>query len=173
MDKKYCVPFVAAIVERQHQGRLQLLIQTRWNTKYQSIYNGTFEFAAGTLDIEYENVYTAVAREIKEETGMVLKRIIDDSQTKVHSPQGVDAAFGFRPFCCTQQLREGRPWVGFIFRCEVEDGEPQDQAGESLNVHWEDATVVKQIYEETPEKLFTLELPAWDYYFQNVNTESL
>lgn len=169
MDKKYCVPFVAGIIERQHESRLQLLIQTRLNPRYESIYNGTFEFAAGTLDIEYENVYDAMAREIKEETGMVLKRIIDDSQTQVYSPNEVDAAFGFRPFCCTQQLKDGRPWVGFIFRCEVEDGIPVAQEGESSEVHWVDATEVKTMFEQTPEKLFALELPAWDYYFKAVD----
>ena len=165
MASNYCVPFVAGIIERQHQGKTQLLVQTRNHPDLISIYYGTLEFAAGTLDIEYENVYEALAREIKEETGMTLKRVIDDSQTKVHSPQGTDSVFGFRPFCCTQQLREGRPWVGFIFRCEVEDGEPIPQEGETTNVHWEDADVIKKIFMETPEKLFTLEVPAYEYYF--------
>ncbi len=171
MDKKYAVPFVAGIIERYHNGVLQLLIQTRQQTFTESIYNGTFEFAAGVLDKEYESVYDAIAREIKEETGMTLKRIIDDSQTKLHSPHKSDTAFGFRPFCCTQQLKDGRPWVGFIFRCEVEDGEPVAQESETRDVHWEDAAVVKTLYEQTPEKLFTLELPAWDYYFQTHNQQ--
>lgn len=164
----YAVPFVAAIIERQHNGETELLIQTRHHPSYESIYNGTFEFAAGTLDKVYENVYDAIAREIKEETGMTLKRIINDSQTEVFSPQGVDAVFGFRPFCCIQQLREGRPWVGFIFRCEVEDGNPVGQEGESQDVHWVSADDVKTLFEQTPEKLFTLEVPAWAYYFKEV-----
>src|SRR5690349_1932823 len=115
MDMKLCVPFVGAIIERRHNGKLQLLIQTRHQTHAYATYTGTLEFAAGTMDKEYESVYDAIAREIKEETGLTLKRVIDDSQTKVHTPQTSDAAFGFRPFCCTQQLKEGYPWVGFIF----------------------------------------------------------
>jgi 8-oxo-dGTP pyrophosphatase MutT (NUDIX family) len=168
MNDNYCVPFVAAIIERQHNGKTELLIQTRYNPNYESIYNGTFEFAAGTLDKAYENVYEALAREIKEETGMTLKDIINDSQTKVYTPQGqdIDAVFGFKPFCCVQQLREGRPWVGFIFRCEVEDGEPRGQDGESKDVHWVGIDEVRTLFEHTPEKLFTLEVPAWAYYFQ-------
>ncbi|MEK9196356.1 MAG: NUDIX domain-containing protein, partial [Patescibacteria group bacterium] len=89
-------------------------------------------------------------------------------QTKVHSPQKTDGAFGFKPFCCTQQLRDGKPWVGFIFRCEVEDGEPVAQDSETENVRWVDASEVKEMYEQTPEKLFALEIPAWDYYFQEI-----
>ena len=167
-DQNMAIPFVGGIIERRHEGKLQLLIQTRNNVR-QTTYNGTFEFAAGTLDKGYENVYEAIAREILEETGMTLKRINDDSQTRVHTPRQTDAAFGFRPFCCVQQLKVGRPWVGFIFRCEVEDGEPQAQEGETKDVHWADATEVKKMFLETPEKLFTLEIPAWDYYFQTVS----
>lgn len=160
------IPFVGGIIERTHEGEKQLLIQTRDQKGVKSIYNGTIEFAAGILDQPYENVYDAIAREIKEETGLTLKRIIGDSQTEVFSPQGIDAVFGFRPFCCVQQLKEGRPWVGFIFRCEVEDGEPVAQAGETKDVHWIGRQAVKALFEQSPDKLFTLEVPAWDYYFR-------
>jgi 8-oxo-dGTP pyrophosphatase MutT (NUDIX family) len=168
MDFKTAVPFVAGIIERIHDGKLQVLIQTRMHANSNAAYNGTLEFAAGTLDKLYENVYEALAREIKEETGLLLKSVIDDSRTDILSTGNNDAIFGFRPFCCTQQLKFGRPWVGFIFRCEVEDGEPTSQEGETQKVHWEDAAKVKEIYEATPEKFFGLELPAWQYYFQEV-----
>ncbi len=162
------VAFVGGIIERTHEGKKQFLIQTRWQQGVQSIYNGTLEFAAGRLDKPYENVYDALAREIKEETGMVLKRVINDSRTDAVSPHKTDGAFGFKPFCCTQQLRDGRPWVGFIFRCEVEDGEPVHQEEETRDVHWIDAREFKKIFDETPDKIFTLELPAWEYYFNEV-----
>lgn len=164
----YSIPFVAGIIERFHEGKRQLLIQTRFNPRFESIYNGTFEFTAGVLNKLYENIYDALAREIKEETGMTFKAILNDSRTEIHKPQKIDAAFGFRPFCCVQQLKDGRPWVGFIFRCEVEDGEPKAQEGETKNVHWVDYKEVKDMYDQTPEKLFTLELPAWEYYFKEV-----
>jgi 8-oxo-dGTP pyrophosphatase MutT (NUDIX family) len=168
MDFKTAVPFVAGIIERRHEGKLQLLVQTRMHDDPKAAYNGTVEFAAGTLDVLYENVYDALAREIKEETGLILKNVINDSRTEMFAPNQTDAIIGFRPFCCTQQLRFGRPWVGFIFRCEVEDGEPAAQEGETQNVHWEDAVKVKEIVDTTPEKIFGLELPAWHYYFQEV-----
>jgi len=41
MNDNYCVPFVAAIIERQHNGKTELLIQTRYHTNHESIYNGT------------------------------------------------------------------------------------------------------------------------------------
>jgi 8-oxo-dGTP pyrophosphatase MutT (NUDIX family) len=164
-----CIPFVGGIIERTYNGEKQLLIQTRFHSHGNTFYNGTFEFAAGRLDKAFENVYDALAREIKEETGLTLKAIINDSKTNVYNPQNSDGSFGFRPFCCVQQLKAGRPWVGFIFRCEVEDGEPRGQEGESKDVHWVSAKEVKKMFEQTPEKLFTLETPAWKYYFDEVD----
>ncbi len=162
-----CIPFVGAIIERHHNGQLQLLLQTRINQNAPQ-YVGTFEFAAGRMDKPFENAYDAIAREIKEETGLTIKQVIDDSQTDTYSPQKSDASIGFRPFCCVQQLRDGLPWVGFIFRCAVEDGEPMSQETESKDVHWVDASEVKQWFEQSPEKFFTLQLPAWEYYFKEV-----
>lgn len=166
-ELRFALPFVAGIIEREYNGQRQFLIQTRQDGR-NAIYNGTFEFAAGSLDKLYENVYKTLAHEIKEETGLILKRIINDSQTGVISAQKSDAAFGFRPFCCLQQLREGAPWVGFVFRCEVEDGEPRGQEGETKNVRWIGEQELKMLLERSPDKFFTLELPAWYYYFMEV-----
>ena len=165
----YALPFVGGIIERRHEGKLQVLVQTRIvPLQYKSIYHGTLEFTTGRLDKLYENVYDALAREIYEETGQKLKRIINDSQTEIVSPQKIDGAFGFRPFCCLQQLKDGRPWVGFIFRCEVEDSTLVDQPSETKDVHWHDAADIKNMVANSPEKLFTLDIPAWQYYFDEV-----
>lgn len=170
--REYAVPFVAAIIERFHDDQHQVLIQIRFHTTSDSIYNGTFEFAAGTLDKLYEDVYTAVKREVKEETNLIVKRFVDDVQTKPVSPHKVDLVFGFKPFFCTQQLKEGKPWVGFIFRCEVEDGEPAGQETESRDVLWMSIADFKKIFDAHPEKIFSLEYPAWEYYFETVKIDS-
>ena len=49
------------------------------------MYNGTIEFAAGTLDKLYENVYDAVARET--ETGLTLKKLLVIHKRKSTSPE--------------------------------------------------------------------------------------
>jgi 8-oxo-dGTP diphosphatase len=163
-----CIPYVAGIIEREHNGRRQLLIQTRWKPNRDPLYSGTLEFVAGTMDAPFENVYETLKRELKEEVGLELKAIINDSRTKIYSPQKTDASFAFRPFCCTQQLKEGMPWVGFIFRCEVEDGTPVPQLEEVKDPIWMDVKDVKNLFESSPEKFFTLEIAAWEYYFAEV-----
>lgn len=163
---KLAIPFVGGIVERQQDGKLELLIQTRWKQHSDPKYSGTFEFPAGVLDEPYENVYDALAREIAEESGLTLKTVKGDSRTQKTSPQDDDEVFGFRPFCCTQQLREGKPWIGFIFICEVEPGvEPKAQLSESKDAKWMPASEIEALIKTSPEKFFTLEVPAWEYYF--------
>lgn len=163
-----CIPFVGTIIEKKDGNDIKLLIQTRWNTKYKSIYNGTFEFVAGVLDKPYESVYEAITREVKEETGLTVKHFIDLNKTEAYSPNKTDLSIGFKPYCCTQQLKDGRPWVGFIFRCEVEHGEPISQPGETKDVHWINAKKLFYVYKNNPDKLFTLEIPAWEYYFKDL-----
>jgi SAM-dependent methyltransferase/8-oxo-dGTP pyrophosphatase MutT (NUDIX family) len=164
-----CLPYCGAIIERDNQGEIELLMQTRWKPHADPVYSGTLEFAAGVLDKPFEDVHDALAREIQEETGLTLKKIKHDVRTALLSTGRQDAIIGFRPFCCTQQLRNGRPWIGFIFVCEVEPGEPVAQLSETKDVGWMSKAAVQAIYEAAPAKLFGLELPAWQYYFEENN----
>lgn len=159
------IPYTGAIIERTRDGVKELLMQTRWKPHTDTLYSGTLEFPAGVLDTPYENIYDTLAREIKEECGLVVKSIQGDSRSKVYSPNGTDEVMGFRPFCCTQQLKDGKPWVGFIFICEVQDGEPVSKLGETRDAKWIPIHEVKEIFRKTPEKLFGLSLPALEYYF--------
>lgn len=163
---KMTIPFVGGIIERVNDGEVEILMQTRWKPNRDPLYSGTLEFPAGILDKPYESVYEALNREIKEECGLTLKKIRGDSQTKKYSPKGNDESFGFRPYCCVQQLKDGKPWVGFIFVCEVESGEPKAQVSEAKNPQWMKLSEVKRIFENEPEKLFALEISAWEFYFK-------
>jgi ubiquinone/menaquinone biosynthesis C-methylase UbiE/ADP-ribose pyrophosphatase YjhB (NUDIX family) len=161
---KSAIPYVGAIIERDHNGSTEVMIQTRWKPHSDQLYSGTLEFPAGALDKPFEFVYDTIAREIKEESGLTLKSIRGDSKTKIYSPKGSDEIIGFRPFCCTQQLKDGKPWIGFVFICEVEDGEPKAQLSEAKDAKWLPAKEVKELFEKSPEQFFGLELPAWEFY---------
>ena len=163
---RLAIPYAGAIIERTHNGTKELLVQTRWKPHADPLYSGTLEFPAGVLDKPFESVYDTVAREIKEESGLTLKSISGDSKTKIYSPKGTDEIIAFRPFCCTQQLKDGKPWIGFVFICEVEDGEPKAQLSEAKDAKWLPVDEVKRLFEKSPEQFFGLELPAWEYYFK-------
>lgn len=163
---KMAIPFAGAIVERGEGKSKEVLLQTRWQPAGDPVYSGTFEFPVGKLDKPYENIFDTVAREIREETGLTLKSIRGEDKTTIFDGGKDDGAIGFRPFCCLQQLKNGKPWVGFIFICTVESGEPKAQLDETREPHWIKVSKVKSMMKSNPEKFFTLELPAWEYYFK-------
>lgn len=162
-----CIPVVSAIVERVKDGKKEILVQTRWQPEIDPKYSGTIEIPAGWID-RYENVYEAVKREVFEETGLRVKKIIPEVKTKEYSPRD-DSNFAFVPFCCQQQLKGGKPWVGFVFLCEAEDGELRHQEEETKDVRWIEVKELKKIFENTPKKIFTLQLGVLEYYFRYQN----
>lgn len=174
MDDKYkgekwpfifALPFVGAIIDREVDGEKQLLVQTRHNPKRDMRYAGTIEFPAGILDNRFESVFDALEREIMEETGLKLKRIKAGHQDESFSTNRGGRAFGFSPFYCVQQAEGDYPWIGFVFICEAEDGEPVARAGETKNPRWVSYDEMKRLVEEQPDEIFGLQLPAWKYYF--------
>lgn len=164
-DLNVSIPIVSAIIEREHEGDTEILVQTRWKPEEDPKYSGTLEIPAGWID-KYETVYDALKREVKEETGLEVLEIRPDTKTETHSPRE-DGSLAFQPFCCQQQTKGGKPWIGFVFLCKVEDKEPNAQEEECKNVRWIKKSKLKRIFEETPEKIFTLQLGVLDFYFNN------
>lgn len=157
------IPVVSAIIERVRNGATEILVQTRWKPDRDPLYSGTIEIPAGWVD-RYENVYDALKREIKEETGLTVTAIKPDIKTKTHTTTKKDGAFAFVPFCCQQQIIGGQPWIGFVFLCEVADTEPVPQESEVKDIRWISKDELKKLFTETPENFFTLQLPVIDYY---------
>ncbi|MFA6391335.1 MAG: NUDIX hydrolase [Patescibacteria group bacterium] len=161
--EKFSLPIISAIIERQKDGETEILVQTRWKPEEDPVYTGCLEIPAGKIR-EFENVYDALNREVKEETGLKITSIFPDIKTKTHSPKD-DGSFAFQPFCCQQQTKGGRPWIGFVFICNVEDKTPLKEGDNTRDIRWIKKSELKRIFEETPEKIFTLQLGVLDYYF--------
>ncbi|MFA6428531.1 MAG: NUDIX domain-containing protein [Candidatus Buchananbacteria bacterium] len=159
------IPVISAIIERVRNGSVEILVQTRWKPNRDPEYSGTFEIPAGWIE-KYENVYEALKRETLEETGLKIIKIYPDLQTKIHTPKD-DASFAFLPFCGQQQLKGGKPWIGFVFICEVADAEPRPQTDEVKDIKWLKKAELKKLFEKTPKKIFTLQLGALDFYFNH------
>jgi len=158
------VPIVSAIIEREHNGEKEILVQTRWKPDRDPLYSGTLEIPAGGMHV-YENVYDAVKREVLEETGLQVTSFYPDIRTKIYAPKD-DDCFAFVPFCCQQHLKGGLPRVGFVFVCQVEDAEPVPQYDEVRDIRWMKVTELRKIVEQTPEQICTLQLGVLEYYLQ-------
>lgn len=155
---------VSAIIEKVENGERRIFMQTRWKPQASPTYLGVLEIPAGGID-GYENVYGAVTREVKEETGLDIVRFVDDMQTPVMHTRPGDASIAFRPFICQQVLETngGLPWVGFVFRCEV-TGTVIMQTSEAKDPRWVTIPELQEILTTTPENVFSLQLATLQHY---------
>lgn len=163
-DLNFPVPIVSAIIERQRNGEVEVLVQTRWKPGVDPKYSGTLEIPAGAIG-PYENVYDALKREVFEETGLSVIGFRPDVQTRLHAQRG-DAAFAFVPFCC-QQETQGKPRIGFVFVCVVEEAAPEPAQAEVRDIRWIKRSQLRRILKETPERIFTFQLGALDFYLNS------
>src|SRR3954454_8607210 len=146
----FTVPTVSAIIERQHRGRTQVLIQVRWKPDKDPVYSGAFEIPAGGI-YQSENVYDALKREVFEETGLRVTAIRPDAKTAVHSQHG-DDVFAFVPFCCHQQL-SGKARIGFVVIC-TDEALIVPAPAEVQEIVWLDRAELRRLLQQTPERIF-------------------
>ena len=164
MDKPRIV--VSALLERVNNGIRELFIQTRYKPQSSPTYLDTLEIPAGGVQ-SYESVYDALKREVKEETGLDIIKIIDDESTGVMENRAGDKSMAFRPFLCQQvtETNGGLPWYGFVFLCEV-SGEIKMQTEEAINPRWMNLDELKRFLNEHPEDVFSLQYATLKKYVE-------
>jgi 8-oxo-dGTP pyrophosphatase MutT (NUDIX family) len=155
---------VSVISERERDGDIEVLLQTRWKPKRDPVYSGTLEIPAGGIQA-YENIYAAARREVWEETGLRVTSFDPNIHTPTYARRE-DDCFAFVPFCCQQQLKGGIPRIGVVFICRVEEAEVKPKEGEVRQPFWVKLDSLRDIVERQPERIFTLQLPVLKYYLQ-------
>ena len=76
--EKFAIPCVAAIIEKIVNNEKYILIQTRQKEDGAET-NGMLEVPAGKIR-EYENIFRALRREVKEETGLTITKILGEDR---------------------------------------------------------------------------------------------
>jgi len=147
--EKLYVPFVGAIIERTHQGRTQVLLQTRQKSS-DPIYNGSLEIVGGKMRA-FEDIYETLRREVKEECGLEVISIEGESH-RADFPNRGDVSTWIQPFCVTQM--QNGPFIGIIFRCKAV-GELATVTDEAVNARWVDLDELQKLVEKTPERVYT------------------
>ncbi len=157
---------VSALIERTIDNQRQIFVQTRYKPETSPTYVDTLEIPAGGID-SYENVYDALKREVKEETGLDIIKIIDDYSTDILENRPGDKSLAFRPFLCQQvtETNGGLPWYGFVFRCEVE-GKITMQEAEAKDPRWMTISELKHFLETQPQNVFSLQYATLKAYIK-------
>ena len=96
--EKFAVPCVAAIIEKIVNNEKYILIQTRQKEDGAET-NGMLELPAGKIR-EYENIFEALRREVKEETGLSITKILGEDNQISNFIKG-NEVISYTPYCIT------------------------------------------------------------------------
>lgn len=160
--EKFTVPYVAAIIEKIVNNEKYILIQTRQKEDVAET-NGMLELLAGKIR-EYENIFEALRREVKEETGLSITKILGEDNQISNFIKG-NEVISYTPYCITQNLSGAYSIILNTFLCEAK-GELLTETNESQNIHWIKIKELKKIFKNYPEKIFLLHINALQKYLK-------
>ena len=162
-----CLAAVSAIVERENKGKTEILLQIRNKPTTDPVYSGCYEIPSGLID-RYEDVFSAVVREVKEETGLDVVIEPDDSERIVLEGDKNDSVLGYTPFCVSQQLRGGRAYLdlGFICRLKESGSSPKENKYETKNPSWTTVEKLEKMLKNESARFFLLNIPILQKYLE-------
>ena len=158
--EKFTVPCVAAIIEKITNNEKYILIQTRQKEDGAET-NGMLELSAGKIR-EYENIFEALRKEVKKETGLSITKILGEDNQISNFIKG-NEVISYTPYCITQNLSGAYSIILNTFLCEAK-GELLTKTNESQNIHWIKIEEFKKILKNNPEKTFLLHVNALQKY---------
>ena len=161
--EKFTVPCVAAIIEKIINNEKYILIQTRQKEDGAET-NGMLELPAGKIR-EYENIFEALRREVKEETGLSITKILGEDNQISNFIKG-NEVISYTPYCITQNLSGAYSIILNTFLCGEAEGELLTETNESQNIHWIKIEELKKILKNNPEKIFLLHINALQKYLE-------
>ena len=158
--EKFTVPCVAAIIEKITNNEKYILIQTRQKEDGAET-NEMLKLPDGKIR-EYENIFETLRREVKEETGLSITKILGEDNQISNFIKG-NEVISYTPYCITQNLSGAYSIILNTFLCEAK-GELLTETNESQNIHWIKIKELKKIFKNYPEKIFLLHINVLQKY---------
>ncbi|TVY09230.1 NUDIX hydrolase [Paenibacillus cremeus] len=154
-----------AIIERNHNGVLEILVQTRNKPGEPP----KTELPGGRIE-PYESLVAALVREVKEETGLNVVEM-EGEDTRIDT-LGIDSSFEvecIRPFGAYQTLKGPFDSVGVYFRCKAE-GELLKSGDDTKNPRW--VSVVELLMQDDPLQFSNVDRAGILFYLKSLKRES-
>ena len=160
MKERFAIPAVGAIIVKEIEGEEYILVQNRKKNKGDGM-DGLLEIPAGKVR-EYESIFEALRREVREETGLQIAKINEEADSRFLNVDGKET-IAFLPYCVTQNLTEAYSIILSTFLCEA-DGEMLERTDETENIRWMRREELKGIVENHPERVFLMHVHALRKY---------
>ena len=162
MEEKFVIPSVGAIIEMHDNNEKYILMQKR--KKYnEKIEYGLWEIPAGKIR-EYENIYVALRREVKEETNLDITEIVDEDRTVCIDSLGYTIT-NVCPYNIIQNMSGGYSIIVLTFLCKA-SGEIICNPKENEGVQWRKIEEVRKELTEFPEKFYPMHLLTLKKYLK-------
>lgn len=161
INEIFAKPAVGAIIEKDINGIKHILIQKRRKNISE---DGLIEIPAGKIR-EFENIFDALRREVREETGLTITNIIGENHQTIETKSY--STISFSPFCITQNLSGGYSLILFTFICSGE-GNLYNKSNESSDIKWIPTNELKLLLDTNPEKFFPMSINSLKKYFETV-----
>lgn len=154
MEEKFAIPCVGAIIEKIEESETYVLIQKR-KKQNEVIEFGLWEIPAGKIR-EYENIYMALRREVKEETNLDIVDILDENKNITDSSMGYTIN-SVNPFSVIQNTSGGYSIIVLVFLCHAK-GTIISNSNENGEVQWKRVKDVQKELNEFPEHFYPMHL---------------
>ncbi|PAB59241.1 DNA mismatch repair protein MutT [Anaeromicrobium sediminis] len=156
------MPAAGAIIEKVADGVSHILVQERFNPKIPEEY-GLIEIPAGRIRA-FENIFDALRREVKEETGLTLTHIQGEDEATSYECNGYNIV-NYTPFSVTQNTKGNYPIIVQVFICKAE-GEPLKETDESRNARWIPIRELHQFLENEDYAFFPMNIITLKKYLK-------
>ena len=161
--ESFSIPGAGGIVVKDCPGEPQILMQTRCKENAPSE-NGLIEIPAGKIRA-FESIFDALRREIQEETGLTVTKIIGEDCSPIYEA-GDYRVINFAPFSCAQNVMGEYPIMVLVFLCHVE-GELLPWSDEAKNFQWVPISKLKKMLQE-PGLLYPMHVDTLNKYVMSL-----